>query len=685
MNIALKACRRAAGTLVVLFAVAMQCAAMAQVTPDPYSSTNSYANPGSSGLNTYSGYGQTGAAPYGGVNGQTAYGAQGQSGAPGQGIGGALTNSPLATDGSYQPSTLPDYSVTQPLTGATTLQDLQRQGATGANPGAVYIRPSETPGQFQLVQKPAPPLSEFEQFVADTMGKPLERFGSQLILQRTQGFAAPSTAAVPVDYRLQPGDELLVSVSGSVEARLRLTLDNEGRLFVPKVGSINLADVRYGDLQDTLARRFNEQFKQAHVSVVVSRLHGLTVYVTGYAVSPGAFVVSSLATAADAALVAGGPNAGGSMRNITVRRSGRIVSRIDLYDLLLSGDKSKDVTLQNGDVINIEPVGAEVAVVGSVNQAAIYEAKPGETFADMVRFAGGPNSLADDTRLIVRRLSDLDTGGTRQISLADARGLAAERASIVSVLSLGHVARPLERQDVLVTLEGEVDRPGRYFMAPGSTVGQLLAKAGGLTRDAFPYGVELDRESVKQQQKVSYERALDDLELSSLNSTINAGAGQVRAQAAQAIIQRLRRQTPSGRVVLNLPMSANTLIPDLTVENNDRIFVPPRPKTVGVFGAVFQTGAFLFTPSSRLSDYLRQSGGPQRIADRGEIFVVRANGSVLSTRQVHGLMRQFAYPGDIVFVPVRTGPSFFDRLVSLASAVSSVGVTALTVKALGGL
>ena len=679
--------------MVAALTLPMVSTGQAQVA-DPFASQNGAAgqdaSAGSSGLNTYSGYNQTGGAGGNGAQGTGGASGGSQGGGTGaQGANQAQGTSSGASSGGYQPSTLPDYSSVEASSGLNAVADPARQ-LTGANPGPLYARPAGQSGVFQLLQKPPPAQSEFEQFVTETVGKPLQRFGSQLILQRTQGFAAPSTAAVPPDYRLQPGDELLISVSGSVESRLRLIIDNEGRIFIPRVGAINLAGLHYRDLQDALSRRFSEQFKQANVSVVISRLHGLTVYVTGFAVSPGAYVVSSLATAADATLVAGGPNAGGSFRNITVRRSGRVVTHLDLYDLLLRGDKSKDVDLQNGDVINIEPVGAEVAVAGSVNLPAIYEGRPEESVSDMVRYAGGPDSLADDSRLIIRRLSDLDRGGTREVSVAEARSLPAERASIVTVLSMGRVARPLERQAVLVTLEGEIDRPGRYFLPPGTTVNNLLAKAGGLTAQAFVYGAELDRESVQQQQRASYLRALDDLELaaltaplSSLNNTINPNAGQARAQAAQAVIARLRTQAPNGRVVLDLPITAGNL-PDLVVENNDRIFVPPRPKTVGVFGAVFQTGAFLFTPGTRLRDYLRQSGGPQRIADKGEVFVVRANGSVLSSRQIHNLFEQPAYPGDVIFVPVRTGPTLFDRIVAIASVVSQFGVTALTVKALGG-
>jgi len=162
------------------------------------------------------------------------------------------------------------------------------------------------------------------------------------------------------------------------------------------------------------------------------------------------------------------------------------------------------------------------------------------------------------------------------------------------------------------------------------------------------------------------------------------GAGAAaRAQVALSIIDKLREQKPDGRLVLALAPDAATLPASLTLENNDRIYVPPRPKTVGVFGAVYETGTFLYTPGSRLSAYMRLAGGPKRIAERGETFVVRANGSVISVRQTHNLGDQPALPGDVIFVPVKTSAGAFAKLLLIAQVVSQFAVTGLTLAALG--
>jgi protein involved in polysaccharide export with SLBB domain len=325
-----------------------------------------------------------------------------------------------------------------------------------------------------------------------------------------------------------------------------------------------------------------------------------------------------------------------------------------------------------------------------VNASAIFESKPGETLQDIVRYAGGFNSLADTSRLVISSLADLDRGGSRQISWQDGQSLPAERGDIVRVLSLARIARPQERQAVLATIEGEVDRPGRYFLPPGSRLDDLLARAGGTTGGAFVYGTVVSRESIKVEQQASFARALQNLELTAaaqpLQASILSGGiagATARSQGALQIINRLRDQTPSGRLILNVAPTATTLPANLVLENNDRIFIPPMPKVVGVFGSVFNSGSYLYVPGERLGDYLKLAGGPQKYGDKDDIFVVRANGSVVSVRQVHSLLRSEALPGDVVFVPIKTSVPLLDKVVTLLSVLSPLATTGLGLAALG--
>ncbi len=526
---------------VTLLGWAFAAPALAQMSP--YGQYDAYGQP----IQGQAGQGQTGSA-----TGDSTSSGPGGAGSQVLPVQGPAAEYPSQ---SYSPVVIsnPPPETTPPA--AST--PVTRPGDVGSASQPLYARPGTAPGEFKLFTHPPPPPSDFEKFVTHALGRALPRFGASLVLNGGRGFTTSPTATVPPDYKLNPGDELLIGVTGAVEADLRLTIDSEGRIFIPRIGAIDIAGVRYGDLATALQRRFDQQYRKTNVSVVIGRLHGITVYVTGYAASPGAYTVSSLSTLVDAVLAAGGPAGGGSFRSIQLRRAGRLVTALDLYDLLLNGDKSHDAILQNEDVINIAPAGPEVAITGAVNAEAIYEAKAGETLGDMVRYAGGFNSLADEARVVVQRLADLDVQGSRQLTFAEARAFPAERGDIVRILSLAGVARPQERQAILATLEGEVDHAGRYYLPPGSTLGDLLAQAGGLTAGAFVFGTELDRDSIREQEKASFDKAIDNLALAaaavplqSQNGTADrAASSAARGQASLAVIERLKERKagrPSG-------------------------------------------------------------------------------------------------------------------------------------------
>ena len=537
------------------------------------------------------------------------------------------------------------------------------------------------------VDRHVAPPSEFEGFVSEAAGTPVRRFGAELLMPGARDFSMPPTTAVPDDYRLNPGDQLQLSLSGSVQAsNLRLTVDSEGRIFLPRVGGITVAGVRYGDVHDVIARQVTRQYRGFDLQVTIARLRGITVYVTGFANRPGSYSVSSLSTLVNAVLAAGGPASGGSLRSIQLRRGGKLVSDFDLYDLLLKGDKSGDAVLQNGDVIYIAPAGAQVAVVGAVNRQAIFEVGTGETLQDAVLYAGGVSTVADNSRLMVLDSLGQRDAGWKELSAADARTRPAQRGDIIRILSNVGIARPLEQQSILVTVSGEVAHPGRYYFRAGTRLGDVVAQAGGLTQGAFPFASIITRDSVRRQQRVSYDRAIKDMELQlSTQPLVSAD----RARAAQAgnpaliksVVSQLRTREPDGRLVFDLPVTATALPGDLVLENNDTIYVPPRPVTVGVFGAVPSPASFAYRDGMTIGAFVRAAGGVQKLGDKGEVFVVRANGTVLANGK--RVLREAALPGDLIFVPVDSNRGeFWARLRDITGSLFGGVTGAATIAAL---
>lgn len=532
----------------------------------------------------------------------------------------------------------------------------------------------------------APGPSEFEAYVSTVTGKPLRYFGSELLLPDAHDFAAPSTTAIPEDYRLNPGDVLLINMTGAAQANgLRLTIDNEGRIFVPHVGPVNVGGLRYHDLHEALSRVISRQYRAFDLEVSVARLHALTIYITGFARHPGAYTVSSLSTLVNAVLASGGPSAGGSFRSIQLRRGGKLLSDFDLYDLLLRGDTTGDIALQNGDVIRIAPAGPQVAVIGSVNHEAIFEVAPGETVVDALRYAGGINTIADDSRLFVFDALGRTTGW-QQLAAETARTRKVDRGDIIRVVSDAGIARPIGRQPVLVTLGGEVVHPGRYYVAPGTRLADVVEMAGGLTPAAFPYASVITRESVKAQQRDSFARALSDMELLLRTQPLVSAN---RAQLSQAgnialidgVVKKMHEREPSGRLVFEIAPNASSLPSELIVENNDRIDVPTRPITIGVFGSVPSPASFAFREGMTIGEAVTLAGGTQKLADRSGIFVVRANGTVIANHK--NTYKEKALPGDLVFIPVDAARGeFWARMRDITGSLFGVVLGAATVSAL---
>lgn len=537
--------------------------------------------------------------------------------------------------------------------------------------------------------KPPADPGEYEQWLTEVTGRKLKRFGSDLLLPSNRDYAVPATSAIPPDYALNIGDIVSISLTGSIVGSADFRIERNGEIYLPRVGPIRLVGVRYRDLKDRVAAAVGRQFRGFDVSVSVAQLRGVRVYVTGFANNPGAYTVNSLSTLVNAVLAAGGPSAGGSFRSVKLYRNGSEVVDFDLYDLIRRGDKSRDPLLQNEDVLFIPPAGRQVAALGSINEEAIYETRPGETIEDVLRLAGGPTNLADPSRVVVYRLRDRDTGWSRQIPRSAASTELAEAGDIVQMLPEGSLLRPLERQSTIVRIEGEVNRPGNYYVAPNTPLSTVLEMAGGLTSRAFVYGTKLSRESVRAQQRESFRDAVNQMEIVlaaaplTQDRSIDAGDRQTQLASVRAFLDKLRKAEPDGRLVLNIAPDTNALPGNLVLENNDRIVVPPRVDTVGVFGAVYRPASFMIDGGKprKIGDYVEQAGGTLRAADRGAIFVVRANGEVVTKRR--GALSDRALPGDIVFVPVKTqSSSLLAKIKDITQIVFQLGITAAAVAAI---
>lgn len=533
----------------------------------------------------------------------------------------------------------------------------------------------------ERVQQELQRLSEFERYVQRAVGAPedgapfIRRFGSELMQDSDSLLSQDAVNQIPQDYLISVGDEVLLTIWGAVEADLRLVVDRAGRINVPRVGPVMAAGLRYAELGQAIDQRVGQVFKNYKLSASLGRLRSIRVYVTGFTEKPGAYTISSLSTLVNALTRAGGPTASGSYRNIELRRAGKLVSSFDLYALLLKGDKTADRALQSEDVIHIGAVGPQVALIGSVNTPAIFELRATETVEDLLAMAGGFTAVADRSRLTVERLDARNDARISELALPANSRQQPRSGDLLRAFSAVDVSLPQHKQNKRVRVEGEVLRPGEFILPANSTLADAIKAAGGLTTGAYLFGTEFSRESVRLSQQENYERALRDLETEFTRATTTqraltadeANAQASRSQGSTKLIERLRAVRPTGRIVLQLRPDASRL-PELVVEDGDKLLIPPRPTTIGVFGSVFNGGSYLYSTGGSVSDFLRLAGGPTRGADTGSIFVLRANGSVVSARQRSGgwvfaggsgLEATPAEPGDTIFVPEELNKTTF--------------------------
>ena len=234
------------------------------------------------------------------------------------------------------------------------------------------------------VRTPRPQTpSQFQRFVQGSTGTMLSHFGSTLF-DNPQAYAIDAAAPAPSEYVLGPGDQVRIQIWGSTDYSGSQTLDRNGQISLPKIGTIQLNGVQVKDLEATLRRSVATVFTNVTVNASLGKLRGITVYVVGQARQPGTYNLSSLSTLVNAVFASGGPGVNGSMRAIELKRGGKTVTTLDLYDFIAQGDKSKDASLQPGDVIMIPPAGPRVAVTGATDHDAIYELKTSTTLQDVL-------------------------------------------------------------------------------------------------------------------------------------------------------------------------------------------------------------------------------------------------------------------------------------------------------------
>jgi protein involved in polysaccharide export with SLBB domain len=429
----------------------------------------------------------------------------------------------------------------------------------------------------------------------------LKPFGYDLFEGSPSTFAPVSDIQVPTDYVVGPGDTLNIQLYGNEPGTYTLTVNRDGRVNFPKLGPIFVGGMSFDAARAMIEQRVAQQLIGSRVGMTMGDLRSIRVFVLGEAERPGSYTVSGLSTMTNALFVSGGVKKIGSLRNIELKRNGRLVTVLDLYDLLLHGDTSGDRQLMPGDVIFIPPIGNTVSVYGAVRRPAIYELKAEKSVAQVLDVAGGLLPDADGKLVQMERIQPSHQRAMRNIDLTASEGRDAEVTN-GDKLRVPAIRPTLENS---VTLSGYVFRPGAFEYRAGLRLSDVLGSFDELRPNADQHYVMIRRQ-VPPAEKIEVVSA--DLE---------------RALAARGSAADPELRPRDQIIVFDLSASRERtvapVIRDLELQST-----PDKPtQTVSIDGQVKAPGRYPLEPAMHISDLIRAGGSLEDAAYGGEAELTR--------------------------------------------------------------
>lgn len=374
--------------------------------------------------------------------------------------------------------------------------------------------------------------SGYDPFITNVFirsGLRLKKFGAS-VFKTPSSFAPAQNIPVPSNYIIGPGDELRMQSWGAVNANLSSKVRPDGTIFIPKLGEVPVTGVRAGELNNYMTKRLGKIYRNFELSANVSKIKTISVTVAGMANRPGAYSLSSLSTLSNAVSAVGGPSNVGSLRDIQLKRNGRVVAHFDAYDLLIRGDNSHDIPLVAGDVIVFQPLGNEVAIYDGVKRAGIYETKNGENLKDLMDFAGGYSSEAKTDKVVIETI-----GNDKSISV---NNYATEQALYMPLNDgeIVHFFKTQNRYQNSIAVIGNIAEPTRLGFKSGMHVRDVIPNQDVLLTPSFYNSMSYNtygRDNTISQ--TGMEKTAGQLSAGGLNMTTGLQSDQNQSNATKPV------------------------------------------------------------------------------------------------------------------------------------------------------
>lgn len=486
--------------------------------------------------------------------------------------------------------------------GAVTLPGVI-QGAPVTKPD---IRPEmnqrnsegKQPGQKSRIE------SSVNKVIAED-GENIKQFGYDLFVSDESSFSPSSDIPVPTDYIIGPGDNIQVQLFGMENSNFNLTVSRDGTLNFPGIGVIPVAGMSFDQAKSTINTRLSKQFIGVQSNITMGALRSIRVFVLGDVIRPGSYTVSALSTMTNALFMSGGIKPIGSLRRIQLKRAGKLITTLDLYDLLMHGDTSADARLKPGDVIFVPSIGQTVGVAGDVIRPAIYELRNEKSIGEVIKFAGGMLSSADPEASQLERITDNRTRTVLDIDL-NKRTIMDRRVINGDVIRVRSVT---DRMENIVTLSGHVQRPGRYQWHQNMRLSDIVTSFSELLPKPDTRYLLIERE------------VMPDRHIEVLTADLNEALAH---RDPEKNIQLL----PRDRItVLGLNDARSGQIAAITEKLHAQTNLQQPELVVSVEGVVRYPGAYPYYKGIRISDLIRAGVDIKAGADMHYALVRRESGS----------------------------------------------------------
>lgn len=486
------------------------------------------------------------------------------------------------------------------------------------------------------------------------------RFGSKIFNLMQSTFMPLNEPSFDPSYVLDYGDKLELQLTGSKSISSIVDIKRDGSINIEDIGKIFLSGKSLADATDIIKAKINEAYIGVNVFVTLVNVRDIQILVAGNITNPGSYTLNGNSNIFHALSVAGGPSEFGSYRAIDLIRNNQVIETLDLYETFIYGKTNFRKRLRSGDLVFVHPINKIISIFGAVKRPGEYEIIEGERLDKLFEFSSGLTSYADLQNIVFERIIDgeiksIPITGISQFSTIDA-------FDGDSIFIRSHSFRSVE-------LKGAVLNPGVYLMSEGDDIFDAILKAGGFTKNAYPFGGVYENQKAlqinKDAKELLYNDFLDNILVLSQNSE------KQNLSSILEITSKLNESEASGRVVADF-INKDQKNP-IYVSDGDVITIPEITNQVYIYGEVSSEGPIAYKNNANLQYYFDQKGGVSRYADEKSIYIVHPNGETQRTSFNRNIFNSNGrsldiYPGSIIYVPRKLDDSISRRLAAQAYA-----------------